>query len=1204
MKHITSRLLALLLTVAMIISMMPAVYAADKDVTIVENKQPTVEETIVGNSTEDTTVEPAKAVEANFSEGTTEGATANSIDLATFVAWLAENGYSVDGASYTDTNAVVDGKLVVKWSPVSGCLGNNCTQEHAGIEHDSVATNRNVPNKVNSDLAQFYIANNGESTTSATVSISNVKFQYVPADFRLYGNTGNATSATADGVRSGQLYFLNSGNSTFEDCEFDQVVLTTFGATGTTVVRDCRFANVYNSYAIKDIRGENISVTDTTIENCGGGIMVSSTGTVSDVTITGNTFTNVDVDGTAASNKVGTRAILQIASSGTYTGTTFDFSSNTASNCGPVVRQLNDGVTFDTEDKNALKSLVSEGGASGYQTDDSKTPATPTGKAAIGSTGYDSLAAAVKEAKAGDTIVLLDNITITSKQKISKQLTLDLNGKTLTGTADRTIELTSTGDLTVKDSIGGGKIANSYGGSYPRTVYLYGAGAVLTLESGTIESTPNLTDLQSVAISSEKDKACTVNIKGGSVVVPETATEGRSIVASTRSMTLNISGGTITGGLCGVDAYSGSTVNITGGTVSATYVDTGVVREAFGMRIIGTANVTIDGGEITGVKMDDTGYKLDVPNVTLKSGTVNGSFYSITKGTIMFTVDENATIKLANASAQKFLPSTVELAQNEDGTYGVTSAKVYYAAIGEAKYDTLANAIAAAKDGETVTLLADCSGDGIQIAVGKFSNNGLTIDFAGHTYTVDGTTVGSPNSTTNGFQLLKGNKIAMKNGTLYSGKAYILIQNYSSLTLEKMTLDGKDIPKHADYPDRIVRYTLSNNCGDIVIEDSTITAPAVLGVAFDACGYSEYTGVSVTVKGNSTINGDIEVSRSATNTNDVKLALEGGTINGTLKIDSSIKPGDATTITKSNSVTIDAPEGYKWVDGTLTSAYVAEVNGVKYETLQAAIDAATRNATVTMLADTCENVTISTPYVTLDLKGHTLNGSTGERKPALTITARVTVKDSSAAQTGTIMREDTAENSGVSSHYVIDVQGAGWLTFESGTVKNGSGAGGTKGASLVRVGDDSVAKYPGLNIKGGTFTQDNFIVIKVDRGDLFLNGGTLNSANSYAVENWHRATIKGGTVNGDVASWTYSGGLNSNLTISGGTVNGDVTSVNYGNADKVAKVAITGGTVTGNLDTRSYDPTTGDLTSITDPAKATIEITGGTFSSNPSEYVV
>ena len=288
-----------------------------------------------------------------------------------------------------------------------------------------------------------------------------------------------------------------------------------------------------------------------------------------------------------------------------------------------------------------------------------------------------------------------------------------------------------------------------------------------------------------------------------------------------------------------------------------------------------------------------------------------------------------------------------------------------------------------------------------------------------------------------------------------------------------------------------------------------------------------------------------------------------------------------------------------------TDPAVAKVGDQEYATLEEAIDAAGRKATVTMLADTRENVTISTNDLTLDLNGHTLNGSTGERKPALTITARVTVKDSSAEKTGTIMREDTAENSGVSSHYVIDVQGSGWLTFESGIVTNNSGNAAGKGASLVRVGDDSVAKYPGLNIKGGTFTQDNFIVIKVDSGDLFLNGGTLNSANSYAIEDWHRATIKGGTVNGAVAAWTYNGGHNSDLTISGGTVNGDVYSVNYGSAEgKKATVTITGGTVNGELDTRSYDPATGDLTSINDAAKATIKVTGGTFSSDPTEYVV
>ena len=282
--------------------------------------------------------------------------------------------------------------------------------------------------------------------------------------------------------------------------------------------------------------------------------------------------------------------------------------------------------------------------------------------------------------------------------------------------------------------------------------------------------------------------------------------------------------------------------------------------------------------------------------------------------------------------------------------------------------------------------------------------------------------------------------------------------------------------------------------------------------------------------------------------------------------------------------------------------YVAKVGETKYATLQAAVDAAPRKATVKLLADTKENVTISTPYVTLDLNGHTLNGGTEKGKPALTITARVTVMDSSAAQTGTIKREDTAVNSGVSSHYVIDIQGGGWLTFESGNVENNSGNTAGKGASLVRVGDDSVAKYPGLNIKGGTFTQNNFIVIKVDSGDLFLNGGTLNSTDSYAIEDWHRATIKGGTVNGTVAAWTYSGGHNSTLDISGGTVNGDVISVNYGSTEgKVAKVSITGGTVNGTLGTYTYS---NGLTATEDTSKATIGITGGTFKNDPSKYVV
>ena len=55
-----------------------------------------------------------------------------------------------------------------------------------------------------------------------------------------------------------------------------------------------------------------------------------------------------------------------------------------------------------------------------------------------------------------------------------------------------------------------------------------------------------------------------------------------------------------------------------------------------------------------------------------------------------------------------------------------------------------------------------------------------------------------------------------------------------------------------------------------------------------------------------------------------------------------------------------------------------------------------------------------------------------------------------------------------------------------------------------------------------------------------------------------------------------------------------------GAAGKPAKVAITGGTVNGTLNTVDYS--TG--TTSNDPTKATIEVTGGTFSTNPSRYVV
>ena len=346
------------------------------------------------------------------------------------------------------------------------------------------------------------------------------------------------------------------------------------------------------------------------------------------------------------------------------------------------------------------------------------------------------------------------------------------------------------------------------------------------------------------------------------------------------------------------------------------------------------------------------------------------------------------------------------------------------------------------------------------------------------------------------------------------------------------------------------------------------------------------------------------------------LVISGGSHNVTWKVTTAAAKAGAKPQVSDGTFKAAVPEDYcadgfiptKNEDGTYTvksGSYVAETGENKYETLEEAINAAKSGATVTMLADTRENVTIA-KKLTLDLNGFTINGGQVEGKATIKVdNASVTIQDSSAGQTGTIMREDTAENSGVSSYYVIDIQGkSGFLKFNGGNVINNSGTKTGEGASLVRLGDDKVAgAYPTLTINDGTFTQDNFIAIKVGRGTLHFKGGVITSANSYAIENWNNAYIKGGTVNGTVSTWVYStGAAFSKLEIWDGTVNGDVASVNYDSAaDKQARIYVKGGTVTGTLGTYTY---ANGLVPTDETAMATIEVTAGTFKKNPAKYVV
>ena len=886
-----------------------------------------------------------------------------------------------------------------------------------------------------------------------------------------------------------------------------------------------------------------------------------------------------------------------IVNGGTFTG--FDPCNNAAEGKGTSFVAEGVGVDYDENGSFTAKAGMT---AQLLDADGSSVKA------------YASLAEAIAAAAAGQTVRLLANAT--EDVTIDKNITLDLGGKMLTNTG--------TGKATIT-------IAN---------------GATATVKNGSVVGGTSYYNIQNNGTATFEGLTATAGNTGSSML--------------DNWGTLTIKSGTYTGGLNTVKSEEGSTLNISGGKFVSDYAPKYNVTGT----ILVYGATTISGGEFiqnsasTAARTIVTGV---VEGYSSKTYVTGGTFTC--KGGAIFHPMGKATYDNFEVSGGTFNKSISEgycangfiPTKNADGTYGVKEGK-YVAKVGSTGYETLAAAVKAKINGKTVTLLDDVT-ENIEIATAK----NFTLDLNGHT--INGGTGTAVATIKNCGTVTITDSSAAKTGTIkrddngtVGEKSYYVIRNIGTMTIEQAIVTNNSGYRQTNPSGSMQGSSLICNGDDdlggtLNISGGTFEQQNFLVIKNGALGTLNVTGGTFTSKhsaiqnwfkanitggvikgqlwtdsykagesdgktvfgGNATFTGEIvmDIYGNVPPT----LEITGGKLDVTnWRITTAASKAGAKPAVSGGTFTKEVPANYCAAGyipvkngensyGVKEGTYVAEVNGKQYETLQEAINAASRKQTVKLIADTTENVTMATSDLTLDLNGHTLNGGQVKGKPALTVTARVTVKDSSAEQTGTIKREDTAENSGVSSHYVIDVQGGGWLTFESGNVTNNSGIVGVKGASLVRVGDDSVEKYPGLNIKGGNFKQDNFIAIKVDRGDLFLNGGTIASKNSYAIENWHRATIKGGTVNGTVSTWVYKDGNSVNdLEISGGTINGNVASVTYDKAEgKTAKVTISGGTVTGTLGTYSYN---NGLVPLENPAMATIGVTGGTFVKDPKKYVV
>ncbi len=182
-----------------------------------------------------------------------------------------------------------------------------------------------------------------------------------------------------------------------------------------------------------------------------------------------------------------------------------------------------------------------------------EAPEVETPVAAIGEKKYSTLQEALADAKEGDTITLLDNISLDESVVVTKELTLDLAGKTITGTDNNTsgnfyLINVNKGALTVDDSIGGGKItltATNERNWTASSVVIANNQGTLIVEDGTIEhlgGTSMAYGIDTLTNGTIGDVTTTIN--GGSV--DSTYFAIRQFANSTTKMnTVEITGGDI-----------------------------------------------------------------------------------------------------------------------------------------------------------------------------------------------------------------------------------------------------------------------------------------------------------------------------------------------------------------------------------------------------------------------------------------------------------------------------------------------------------------------------------------------------------------------------------------------------------------------------------------------------------------------------------
>ena len=693
-------------------------------------------------------------------------------------------------------------------------------------------------------------------------------------------------------------------------------------------------------------------------------------------------------------------------------------------------------------------------------------------EARIGNKYYATLATAIEVAQATETITIANNINLDAITiATGKTVNLDLYGYTIAGTDNGTASyglFTNKGNLTINDTKGDGKITltatNNRGWNAYSSVISNTVGGKLTVNGGTIEHLGGT------------DMAYGIdNLTNGKNTYAETVINGGTVKSTYRAVRQFLNG---------VEAQNILTVN--GGTIE---------------------------GANKSIWMQDPSAKANTGKLTVaEEAVLNGDVYLfVTSGSTEWPVE----VSIAAAALKD---GAKVLSTNVPAKYQVKLVNGYYtiveiapaAKIGYEIYYSLAAAIDAATNGQTITLLRDVNES---FTISK----SVTIDGANKKYT--------------GNIAVKGSQVdvTVKNVNFVDYEGYAITTNtIKSITVEDCTVKNYGygfLYSNKSTPTVVVKNVTVSNCnyGMHYVYGSTATLENVIMTDVKTGLYIQnYAKKTINVK-NSTIT-SINVWER-----DGYSAVQTFNFEGENTVGSFDDSQCAKYVITAKDATITAPAGAA-VTTTVAEHTVKHINGVytvvpsvakvvdaegkdvdSFASIQDAIDAAQNGETVVVLKDVVidelATETLDGKYdtyfkvegktVTIDLNGKTISGNYESNTSMLVglfsteNNGHLTLEDNSTEKIGTV--NICAKNEKVYT-LIANYEPGCSITINSGTYILDKAT-----DSHMYTGGDE-----GIVVNGGNFTLGNvgvgtngkpwiFNALGANDNNVIVNGGTFNA---------------------------------------------------------------------------------------------------------------